>query len=138
MTSYHPFYHIAEIERLARSMDFHNDAEMFRRGNPAGLWCTLVRLFAQDIRGNEIYKLTDSTRQQIEQQFVAARAATTEVGQQTIDRMEAHLKEIVNHKVTIYRWPCGTWCYACQLNDYSWMSDDYEKLDVTVDELAAM
>lgn len=29
----------------------------------------------------------------------------------------------------IYVWPCGTWCYAEDLEDYlSWLSDDYERI----------
>ncbi|MBT2325539.1 hypothetical protein J7E62_24705 [Variovorax paradoxus] len=23
-------------------------------------------------------------------------------------------------------WPDGSWCYRCDLEEYSWMSDDYE------------
>lgn len=138
MTTYHPFYHIAEIYRLASTLGTHSDAEMFRSDNPAGLLGKLFRLFAADIKGNEIYKLSDHNWQQIEQLLNEARSATTEAGQLTIDQMAAHLAAIVEHKVTIYRWPCGTRCYADQLSDYSWMSDDYEEVDVTVDELAAM
>lgn len=28
----------------------------------------------------------------------------------------------------VVRWPDGTWCYAEDLHEYSWMSDDYEVL----------
>ena len=23
-------------------------------------------------------------------------------------------------------WPCGTWCFRLDLDEYSWKSDDYE------------
>lgn len=138
MTSYHPFYHIAEIYRLAFTLDVYNDAEMFRRDNPRGLVGQLSRLFSADIKGNLIYKLSDHNHQQIEQLLNEARSATTDVGERTIDLIAAHLAAIVDHQVTIYLWPCGTWCYVDQLNEYGWMSDDYEKVNVTGDELAAM
>ncbi len=113
MTSYHPFYHIAEIYRLAYSMDTYSDAELFRRNNPRGLVGQLFRLFSADIKGNLIYKLSYHNQQQIEQLFDEARSSDIgELGQQVIDLMAAHLAAIVGHQVTVYRWPCGTWCYA--------------------------
>ena len=28
----------------------------------------------------------------------------------------------------ILLWPCGTWCYANEIAEFSFMSDDYERL----------
>jgi len=28
----------------------------------------------------------------------------------------------------VLRWPDGSWCYREYLNEYTWMSDDYEVL----------
>lgn len=45
----------------------------------------------------------------------------------------------MNKVLTIYVWPCGTWCWANDIEEYNWMSDDYMTVVVgnaTSDETA--
>lgn len=38
----------------------------------------------------------------------------------------------------ILLWPCGTWCYAHELAEFSFMSDDYERLAIGEDRYQAL
>ncbi len=35
---------------------------------------------------------------------------------------------------TIVYWPCGTWCHEDEVGEYTWKSDDYEHIEIPMDQ----
>ena len=42
--------------------------------------------------------------------------------------------EIEMGRERICVWPCGTWCWESEVAEYTWMSDDYIRVELGDDE----